>query len=140
MAHDDMPLLVVDTNVVLSAAIARSYTLDLIFNPQLTLIAPEFIHSEIEGHLGEIAGKSGLDESGLRQLFDSIFRRITVLSEVEYEKFRDAAMAASPDKDDWPFFALALKENCGIWSNEKRLKKQDEVRVSSTREIASLLH
>jgi predicted nucleic acid-binding protein len=35
-------LLVVDTNVLISAAIARGHTLDLIYSNRLELITPEF--------------------------------------------------------------------------------------------------
>jgi len=45
------------------------------------------------------------------------------------------AKSISPDPDDSDFFALALKLNCPIWSEEKKLKKQLEVKVVNTSEL-----
>lgn len=52
------------------------------------------------------------------------------------EKQKRRKMA--PDKDDAAYFALALKKNCGIWSNDKKLKDQDAVSVYSTHELAKM--
>ncbi|MFH1094689.1 MAG: PIN domain-containing protein [Candidatus Micrarchaeota archaeon] len=53
--------------------------------------------------------------------------------------FERPARRLSPDPDDWPFFALALSRDCGIWSNDKRLKKQAKVKVWSTEELSAHL-
>ena len=39
------------------------------------------------------------------------------------------ALVASPDENDSEYFALAMKFGCPIWSNDKRIKLQDKVRV-----------
>ena len=36
------------------------------------------------------------------------------------------------------YFALALKLNCGIWSNDKKLKNQDKVKVYSTEDLLKI--
>ncbi len=41
------------------------------------------------------------------------------------------------DKDA-PIFALALKFNCAIWSNEPSFKQQTKLPVISTRDIIEL--
>ena len=41
----------------------------------------------------------------------------------------------SPDADDTAYIALALHLNCPIWSNDKKLKKQDKVKVITTKEL-----
>jgi predicted nucleic acid-binding protein len=56
-----------------------------------------------------------------------------------FEDLKEEAKRISPDFKDSPFFALALKLNCGIWSNEKRLKRQSRVSVFSTRKIVRIL-
>ena len=33
------------------------------------------------------------------------------------------------------YFALALKLNCGLWSNDKELKKQSKVKILNTNEV-----
>jgi len=41
----------------------------------------------------------------------------------------------SPDPNDLMYFALALKLKCPIWSNDKELKKQNEVIIYSTEDL-----
>ncbi|PIN85274.1 MAG: hypothetical protein COV47_03030 [Candidatus Diapherotrites archaeon CG11_big_fil_rev_8_21_14_0_20_37_9] len=41
----------------------------------------------------------------------------------------------SPDPKDVPYFALALKLRCPIWTNDKLLKKQKKVKIISTSEF-----
>lgn len=41
---------------------------------------------------------------------------------------------------DSEYFALALKLNCAIWSNDKRLKQQDKIKVYSTEDLVKVLH
>lgn len=45
----------------------------------------------------------------------------------------------SPDKDDTLYIALAMKLKCPIWSNDKDLKKQSEVKIYSTKDIIEIL-
>jgi len=40
---------------------------------------------------------------------------------------------------DIPYFALALYLKWGIWSNEKRFKKQSRIKVFSTSDLVSFL-
>lgn len=61
---------------------------------------------------------------------------------IDEETLKDEMLKAckiSPDLDDAVYFALAIKLNCPIWSNDKRLKQQNIVKVYSTHELARLL-
>ncbi len=40
--------------------------------------------------------------------------------------------------EDIDFIALALKENCPLWSNDKLLKKQIRVKIINTNEIEQI--
>lgn len=40
---------------------------------------------------------------------------------------------------DTEYFALALKLKCSVWSNDKKFKKQDKVKVYSTNELIKLI-
>jgi len=44
----------------------------------------------------------------------------------------------SPDPDDEMYFATALKQNIGIWSNDKEMKKQKVIDVYSTNDLVKL--
>jgi len=132
-------LLVVDTNVLISAAIARGHTLDLIYSNRLGLITPEFTKVELLKHGKEIAQKAELAEQELKALFETLFRRIEVASHEEYASFKQQAIDLSPDPNDWPFFALALKEKTSIWSNDSKLKNQKQIPVLDTAELTRLI-
>ena len=131
-------LLIVDSNIIISAAIARGFSLDFIFNTELELSTPDFAQVELEKHFEEIALKSGLNESELKLLFKTIFNKIRILPKEKYAHLKGKALQTSPDPNDWPYFALALAENDSIWSNDKKLKRQAAIRVLNTREVAGL--
>lgn len=48
----------------------------------------------------------------------------------EYKEYLSKAKEISPDPNDVDIFALALKLNCPIWSNDKELKKQNVIKFT----------
>ena len=58
------------------------------------------------------------------------------LSELKHQK--ENALNICPDKDDAEYFALALHLNCPIWSNDQKLKKQNKVRIITTKELINI--
>lgn len=58
----------------------------------------------------------------------------------ELKEFRDRAESVCPDPKDIPYFALALKLGCPIWSNERKLKEgQSVVNVFSTEDLLEFI-
>ena len=53
--------------------------------------------------------------------------------------YMEEADLITPDPDDVMYFALALKLNCSIWSNDKKLKHQDKIKVYFTEELVKEL-
>jgi len=51
----------------------------------------------------------------------------------------EKAEKLTPDLDDMTYFALALKLNCAIWSNDKKLKEQNKVEVYNTYELSKII-
>ena len=54
------------------------------------------------------------------------------------EEFKDKLIIAkeiSPDSNDVLYFSLALKLNCAIWSNDKKLKQQNKIKIYSTEDL-----
>ncbi|HII61102.1 PIN domain-containing protein [Pyrococcus horikoshii] len=43
------------------------------------------------------------------------------------------------DRDDAPYFALALKINAGIWSYDKKLYNQKKVKIFTTGELFEII-
>ena len=64
---------------------------------------------------------------------------ITVIPKEEYSKQMIEAANFSPDPKDIMYFALALKLNTCIWSNDDRLKKQDKVIIHKTSDLMKLV-
>ena len=61
--------------------------------------------------------------------------KINVIPNEETEKFISKAKNICPDENDVDYFALALKLNCSVWSNDKALKNQSYIEVCSTEEL-----
>ncbi len=100
------------------------------------LISPDFVLEELVRDKERVKQYAGIDEIEFLFLLSLLEKRVEVFSKSEYEKFLTEAEGLLPGHlKDVPYFALALKLNCTIWSNEKRLKKQDKVKVFSTREL-----
>ena len=51
----------------------------------------------------------------------------------------DEAKKLSPDPKDTEYLALALKLNCAFWSNDKKLKTQNKIKVYSTEDLTNEL-
>ncbi|MFH0701480.1 MAG: PIN domain-containing protein, partial [Candidatus Woesearchaeota archaeon] len=75
------------------------------------------------------------DEEEIETLLRLIRQRINVVPEEEFVSLIDLAVKSCPDPKDIAYFALALYLKCPLWSNEKKLKEQNEVIVYATHEL-----
>ncbi|MEE8402349.1 MAG: PIN domain-containing protein [Candidatus Hydrothermarchaeaceae archaeon] len=132
-------LLVVDANELFAAIIARGKTLNLFFDERLELISPEFILDEFWKHKLEIEQKSGLNEDDLFSFLLLLMPKIRFLRAIKYKEFLAEAGEISPDPNDVEYFALALKFNCSVWSEDKGLKRQSRIKVLPTKELVEVL-
>ena len=132
--------MVIDANIVFSALIAgKGTTHELLFKDALQLHTPEFLLEEIKNHREEIAQKTKLSKEEIDLALTIIFSRINIIPAQELEKNQLPAKKISPDPDDTEYFALAIKLNCPIWSNDKRLKQQEKIKVINTTELIRIL-
>lgn len=133
--------LVVDANILFSALIAREgLTRELIVSTQLSLFTPEYVLEEFNNHVSELSTKTCLPRNDVVKILTELISHsnLKVIPLAELKKTRSEAQHISPDPDDVHYFALALKQKCGIWSNDKKLKTQDTVRVYSTKDLVKL--
>lgn len=130
--------LVVDANPVISILIRPGLPVDLIYLEKLSLIAPGLLFEEIKKNKREIIAKSSLDEKEVDRFISILRKKISVIPGEEYLAFREKAESICPDDKDVIYFALALSLQCSLWSNEKKLKSQDEVTVYATHELIEL--
>ena len=79
-----------------------------------------------------------LSEMEIKELLNQIIilGDVKIIPLEELKGFRKEALQLSPDPDDAPYVALALKIGCGIWSNDRELKiKIKVIKVYSSKEI-----
>jgi predicted nucleic acid-binding protein len=129
--------LVVDANILFAALIKNGMTSDLMSEHEL--YSPLFLIEEFKSYESELKNKtSRTDEE-----FDFIFKILTdyiIFVDLSYDLFNiQKAIKISPDPKDVVYVALALKLQCPIWSNDKKLKEQKEVIVYSTDDLLKIL-
>ncbi len=127
--------LVVDTNVLISALLARSKTYELIVLGNLELFIPEFSLEEIDKHKDELRHRMEVSEEEFNLVLNLILLHVSVVGREKYKTFENEAKKLCPDPKDFTFFALALAMKIPIWTNEVRLKNQKQVVVYNTKEI-----
>ena len=127
--------IVIDANVLFSILIKEGKTEDIIFQEELRIFAPEFLFEEFEKYRDLILVKTHRSTEEFDRLTNILRKRIKTIPNKETEEYIRQANKICPDENDVDYFALALKLNCPIWSNDKRLKKQDVVKIYSTNEL-----
>ena len=127
--------LVVDANVLFSALIKDSFAHNLFFNERFQLFTPEYIFAEFEKHKEEILKKTERTEEEFFQTLEILKQKIVIVPLEELIPYIEEAEKSTPGPDDMAYFALALRLNCAIWSNDKRLKKQNKIRIYNTHEL-----
>ena len=134
---------VVDANRVFSALLTKGKVFDVFllnsFVEKFEFITPEFLFFEIGKHFGEIVMRSKLAKEELAGVFEFIKEQVTPVPFKQFNMYAKEAEKLAPHSKDAQYFALALKLNSAIWSDEKAFKKQSRVKVFSTRELKELL-
>jgi predicted nucleic acid-binding protein len=132
-------MFVVDANIIISALIKNSITRELINYGFLELISVQFVFEEINKHKEELLKKSGLSILEYEKNLSLIKSKITIFPCEYFKDYLKIAKQISPDVNDIQYFALALKTDSVIWSNDKALKNQKIVKIFSTSEVIKLL-
>lgn len=132
--------LIIDANVLFAALIKNSINVDLILDENIHLFAPEYLLEEFYKNKEEILGKTSRTEKEFNDIYEILKTIITIIPAEEYKEFLKEAKNILPDHTkDAPYFALALKLHCPIWSNEKLLKNKKKVLVYSTLDVLKLV-
>jgi len=132
--------LVVDANILFSLLIKKSKSAEILINPLFNFYAPEFIFEEIEKHTEEISAKLKRSKEELIGMLRMINELIKIIPKDEISRFMAEAARICPDEKDIAYFASALSIECPIWSNDKKLKEQDKIRVYSTEELVRVFN
>ena len=127
-----------DANPLISILIKPSNSILLLFLEELELIAPELLFEEIGNNKGIIIEKSELTEKDVNDFINLLKNRIKIVPEEFFIGYREKAGNICPHEKDITYFALALFLKCPIWSNEKKLKEQDHIKIYTTKELIGL--
>ena len=132
--------LVVDTNILLSFfrdnPIRKIILYSELFN--LELHTPEHGFKELLNIKNSLSKYSKLPSEEIDFILDELKKYIKIIPDEFSKSFESQAKQLIHDKDV-PIFALALKLNCSIWSNEPGFKEQSSVKVFNTEELRKQL-
>ena len=132
--------LIIDANILFSSLIKDSITAHIMFDENIKLYAPEFLLSEFAKYENFILKKTSRNKNEFKEILTSLNEVITVFPQEEYRQFIDKAKHICPDENDVMYFAIALKLDCAIWSNDKKLKEQKVIKIYSTQELVKKLY
>lgn len=134
-------LLVVDANVVFSALINKGKVFKVFeLNHSLSMfefVMPEYLFLELGKRIDKLLFQSKLSKEEIAKTFSLIKKQINPISSLTFlDKLSEAIELNFKDS---PYIALALKLNCGIFSGDKGLKKQDRAKVFSPSELLDMI-
>ena len=134
--------LVLDTNILFSFFRENPVRKILIEANQLGLIlyAPAYAIEELRKNKQDLLKYTGLKSNDEIELIMQTLQAIIEIKPGDFfEEYKEKAQTITPDLKDAPFFALALKLEADIWSNEPRLNKQSAVKVMTTQEVRKFI-
>lgn len=115
---------VLDSNVLFRTLISAGDILDLFFNDNLEILAPEKLKEEFLNNKEEMQEKSKLSESEFNELIFLIFERITWVPKQKYSAFiSKAGQLLGEHSKDEDFIALCLAKSLKLWTYEELLFK-----------------
>jgi len=129
--------IIVDANIIFAALIQEGPNAELLFDSKLEVYTVDFFYIELINHKAEVFKKTRRGDFAV--FLEAINDIFTVIPSVVLWPHVKEALELCPDPDDIPYFAAALYLDCPIWSNDKKLKEQDKVKVDSTDELSKLL-
>ncbi len=133
--------LVLDANILISGLLKNGITRAIMLSDKFDLYTSNFIFLEFLNHIKELSKKVKISKEELKDLAETLIveSELKTISKNQVKDFIDTANKISPDIDDALYFAVALRIDCGIWSNDKELKNQKIVKVYSTQDIIKIL-
>lgn len=135
--------LVVDANILFSFFRDNPVRF-IIVNTELLglqLFSPAHVLEELSRNIPDLVKYTKSSPKEVKLILEELKEFIDISNSSEYKEFKERAQKLSPHKSekDTPYFALALKLNCPIWSNEPAFKRQSEVKVFNTKELREFL-
>jgi len=135
--------LVVDANILISF-FRENPVRFIIINSEflgIKLLIPSYAIDELRKNKSDVLKYSKLTSEQFEEALLDMQKFFKVIPKESFKEFESKAQELSPHKSDkdTPYFALALKLNCAIWSNEPAFKEQPEVEIFNTKELRNSL-
>jgi putative PIN family toxin of toxin-antitoxin system len=129
--------IVIDTNIFISALMKDSLTRKIIVNSKYLFLFPEYEFQEIYKYKDDILRKSGYSEKEFIEAITSLLNHVRVVGYEEIRSNFDEAyeIMKSIDISDTIFIATALALDAFIWSDDKDFKRQNRVKVLTTKDM-----
>jgi predicted nucleic acid-binding protein len=134
--------IIIDSNILFSALIKDSLTRKIILKSKEEFLFPLYIFEEMQKHEEELIRKSGLSTKEFYDLLNALLQKVRFIETENLQDYREKVFDIIKDIDvnDIIFIASALAHSDSlIWSDDKKLKLQSQVRVLNTSEIIKLL-
>ena len=114
--------IVLDSNVLFRTLISTGNILEILFNKDLMIIAPQKLKEEFLNNKKEILQKSRLTEAEFENLATALFKIITFIPIKEYAPYiEQATKLLKQHKKDEDFIALCIARKTKLWTYEKLL-------------------
>ena len=135
-------ILVIDTNVLLSALIRDSNTRKVLMESGWQFYYPEISFHEIRKYKQLVLEKSGFDEEEYISLLGNLLSKLRLVTIEQIKpKIKEANdLIGKRDPKDVVFLAVALSiEGSAIWSNDKDFDEQTRLIRYNTERILKVL-
>ncbi len=133
--------LAVDTNILVSF-FRQNPVRDFFMNAKslnLLLCTSEYAIEELKKNKQEILRYAESNSEEFNKSVSELLSLIKLIPDNDCKNFESEAKQLAPHDKDIHIFALALKLNGAIWSNELAFKQQSKIKVLSTRDMIELL-
>lgn len=127
--------IIIDANILFSILIQKGKNEEILFLERMHIFAPEFLFEELNKYKKIILEKTKRNMDDFEEFLIILQKKIEVIPNEETDNCIEEAKIICQDQNDADYFALALKLNCGIWSNDKDLKKQNKIKIYSTEDL-----
>lgn len=140
--------IVLDSNILFAYFWGDSVFREICKSGKLELFAPEYALTELKRYDVHIRKKTRISKEEFESLRKEMAEKIIFIAEEDYKEYFGeiieswaglAEEVVSEISDDIDFLAVANFLCCPLWSNDKLLKRQDEVLVMNTKEIIELV-
>ncbi len=132
---------VLDANIFFAVVLRAGGIRQFLFTTPWTFLFPEAIIKEYEKHKAELLDKAGLSREELDRMMFFLLSYVQRVPNEDLLPHLDRAeeIIKTIDRDDAPYIACALAHPSSIlWTNDRKLKEQNAVKVLNTQEIMTL--